>query len=138
MSEEAKILIVDDNPAFVEVATASLRTVPYKVEAAYNKEEGMEKIRKNKPDLVIPDVMTGKLDDGFSMCRELKHDPGLKQIPVLTLTGITKKTGLRYSPLTDGDYLPAEDLINKPIKPADLLKRVRKLLNKDREERGKP
>ena len=57
MKEEAKILIVDDDPAFVEVAIASLRTVPYRVEAAYNKEEGMKKIKKNKPDLVILDVI---------------------------------------------------------------------------------
>lgn len=138
MKEEAKILIVDDDPAFVEVATASLRTVPYRVEAAYDKEEGMKKIKKNKPDLVILDVMMEKLDDGFSMCRELKHDPELEQIPVLMLTGITKKTGLRFSPLTDGEYLPAEDLMDKPIKPADLLKRVKNLLNKDKKEMGKP
>ncbi len=138
MKEEAKIVIVDDDPTFVEIATASLKTVPYRVEAAYNKEDGMKKIRKNKPDLVILDVMMEEWDDGFKMCRELKDDPELKQIPVLMLTAVTKETGLKFSPLTDGEYLPAQDLMNKPIKPADLLKRVRDLLNKDKKEMGKP
>ena len=130
MREEAKILIVDDDPAFVEATTAILKSGSYKVEAAYDKEEAMEKIKKEKPDLILLDVMMQRLDDGFTICYKLKHDPELKQIPVLMITGITKKTGLEFSPQTDGEYLEADDYVEKPIKASDLLERVKKLLNR--------
>ena len=130
MNEKAKILIVDDDPAFVDATTAILKSGSYKVEAAYDKEEAMEKIKKGKPDLILLDVMMQRLDDGFTMCYKLKHDPELKQIPVLMLTGITEKTGFKFSPETDGEYLEADDYVDKPIKAADLLERVKNLLNR--------
>lgn len=130
MNEEAKILIVDDDPAFVEATTAILKSGSYKVEAAYDKEEAMEKIKKEEPDLILLDVMMQRLDDGFTICYKLKHDPELKQIPVLIITGVTKKTGFKFSPQTDGEYLEADDYVDKPIKAADLLERVKKLLTR--------
>lgn len=130
MNEEAKILIVDDDPAFVEATTAILKSRSYKVEAAYDKEEAMEKIKKEEPDLILLDVMMQRLDDGFTICYKLKHDPELKQIPVLIITGVTKKTGFKFSPQTDGEYLEADDYVDKPIKAADLLERVKKLLTR--------
>jgi len=135
MKEEAKILIVDDDRDFVEISRATLESKGYQVVPAYNGKEGLEKALKEDPDLIVLDVMMEKLDDGFSVCRELKNDPELKKIPVLMVTGITQKTGLKFSPLTDGEYLPAEDLMDKPIKPTALLKRVENLLN--RGESGK-
>ncbi len=128
MNGQAKILIVDDDPAFVEATTAILKSDSYKVEAAYDKEKAMEKIKREKPDLILLDVMMQRLDDGFTMCYKLKHDPELKPIPVLMITGVTKKTGLKFSPQTDGEYLEADDYVDKPIKAAELLKRVKKLL----------
>jgi len=128
MNEEAKILIIDDDPAFVEATTAILKSGSYKVKAAYDKEEAMEKIKKEKPDLILLDVMMQRLDDGFTICYKLKHDPELKQIPVLIITGVTKKTGFKFSPESDGEYLEANDYVDKPIKATDLLKRVEKLL----------
>ena len=130
MNEEAKILIVDDDPAFVEATTAILKSGSYKVEAAYDKEEAMEKIKKEEPDLILLDVMMQRLDDGFTICYKLKHDPELKKIPVLMITGVTKKTGFKFSPESDGEYLEADDYVDKPIKAADLLKRVKKLLHR--------
>jgi len=128
MNEKAKILIVDDDPAFVEATTAILKSGSYKVAAAYDREEAMEKVRKEKPDLILLDVMMQRLDDGFTMCYKLKHDPELKKVPVLIITGVTKKTGFKFSPQTDGEYLEADDYVDKPIKAADLLERVKKLL----------
>ncbi len=130
MNEEAKILIIDDDPAFVEATTAILKSGSYKVEAAYDKEEAMEKIKKEEPDLILLDVMMQRLDDGFTICYKLKHDPKLKKIPVLIITGVTEKTGFKFSPESDGEYLEADDFVDKPIKAADLLKRVEKLLHK--------
>ena len=130
MDKITKILIIDDDPNFVEATKAILESKSYKVAAAYDKNEGMEKINSEKPDLILLDIMMKKLDDGFTLCYKLKHDPELKKIPVLAISAITKETGLKFSSETDGEYFEADDYVEKPIKAVDLLERIEKLLNK--------
>ncbi|MBU4314703.1 MAG: response regulator [Actinobacteria bacterium] len=126
----AKILIIDDDPNFVEATKAILENKSYKVVAAYDKNEGMEKINSEKPDLILLDIMMKKLDDGFTLCCKLKHDPELKKIPVLAISAITEETGLKFSSETDGEYFEADDYVEKPVKADDLLERIEKLLKK--------
>jgi CheY-like chemotaxis protein len=128
MSEPQKILVIDDNPSFTIAMTPVLESKGYKVEAAYNKAEAMEKIESAKPDLIILDLMMEKLTDGFDICYKLKHDAEMKKIPVLAVSAITVETGFKFSPRTDGEYFEADDFIEKPVKPFDLLERVEKLL----------
>ncbi|MDP3012191.1 MAG: response regulator [Candidatus Hydromicrobium sp.] len=130
MEKIAKILIIDDDPNFVEATKAILENKSYKVVAAYDKNEGMEKINSEKPDLILLDIMMKKLDDGFTLCYKLKHDPELKKIPVLAISAITKETGLKFSSETDGEYFEADDYVEKPVKADDLLERIEKLLKK--------
>jgi CheY-like chemotaxis protein len=130
MEKIAKILIIDDDPDFVEATKAILESKSYKVIAAYDKNKGMEKINSEKPDLILLDIMMKKLDDGFTICYKLKHDPELKKIPVLAISAITEKTGFKFSVETDGEYFEADDYIVKPVKADDLLKRIEKLLKK--------
>lgn len=130
MEKIAKILIIDDDPNFVEATKAILENKSYKVVAAYDKNEGMEKINSEKPDLILLDIMMKKLDDGFTICYKLKHDPELKKIPVLAISAITKETGLKFSSETDGEYFEADDYVEKPVKADDLLERIEKLLKK--------
>ncbi|MFZ3105777.1 MAG: response regulator [Candidatus Hydromicrobium sp.] len=130
MGKMAKILIIDDDPNFVEATKAILESKSYKVVAAYDKNEGMEKINSEKPDLILLDIMMKKLDDGFTLCYKLKHDPELKKIPVLAISAITKETGLKFSSETDGEYFEADDYVEKPFKADDLLERIEKLLKK--------
>ncbi len=130
MKKTARILIVDDDPDFVEATRAILESKAYEVVAAYDRNEGMEKINSEKPDLILLDIMMKKLDDGFTICYKLKHDPELKEIPVLAISAITKETGFKFSVETDGEYFEADDYIEKPVKADDLLMRVEKLLKK--------
>ncbi|NIO48736.1 MAG: response regulator [Candidatus Aminicenantes bacterium] len=123
-----KILIIDDDMDFVNATKTILETKSYKILAAYNKDAGMKIIESEQPDLIILDVMMDRLSDGFKLCYQLKHDPKYENIPVIIVTAVTKETGLRFSPKTDGEYLEAEDLISKPIKPDDLLNKVEDLL----------
>ncbi len=130
MEKMAKILIIDDDPDFVEATKAILESKSYEVVAAYDKNEGMEKISSEKPDLILLDIMMKKIDDGFTLCYKLKHDPELKKIPVLAISAITEETGLKFSSETDGEYFEADDYVEKPVKADDLLERVAKLLKK--------
>lgn len=124
----AKILIIDDDIDFVNATKMILETKAYETLVAYDKDAGMKIIESERPDLIILDVMMKRLSDGFKLCYQLKHNPKYKNIPVIIVTAVTQETGLRFSPKTDGEYLEAEDLISKPIKPDDLLNKVENLL----------
>jgi len=128
MDKPQKVLVIDDDPAFVMATKPILESKGYKVEAAYDSKEAMEKIEKLKPDLILLDIMMERLTAGFDLCYKLKHDPEMKKIPVLAVSAITEKTGFKFSPAKDGEYFEADDYIEKPVKAADLLKRVEKLL----------
>ena len=130
MDNPHKILIVDDDPDYTSAIKTILTNKGYHVEIANNKNVALEKINKVKPDLILLDIMMERLDDGFTICYKLKHDPELKNIPILAISSITEKTGFKFSPKTDGEYFEADDYVEKPIKPDDLINRVTKLLNR--------
>jgi len=129
MNMKAKILIVDDDLGYVRSIREVLESRQYSVEAAHDRESAMEKIKETKPDLILLDIMMDRLDDGLTICYKLKHDPELRKIPILTISAVTEKTGFKFSPATDGQDFEADDYIEKPVKPSELLKRIEKLLN---------
>jgi DNA-binding response OmpR family regulator len=128
INEPPEILIVDDDPNFVSAIKPVVESKGYKVITACNREEAMKVLRKQKPDLILLDLMMERMTDGFNICNWLKHDPERKEIPVLAVSSITAETGLRFSPKTDGAAFPADDFVAKPVAPTALLERIDKLL----------
>jgi len=127
MAELAKILLIDDDPDFVEATTIVLESGPYKVILAYSGREGLQKVEEEEPDLIILDIiMPG--EDGFEICRELKRHPRHSDIPIIMLTSLSRRLGETHFSLTDGMMLEAEDYVDKPVHPKELLERVKKLL----------
>ncbi len=97
---------------------------------AADRTEGMEKIRTEKPDLLILDVMMSTWQDGFEMARELKKDPEFKDILILMLTGIKDKTGIEFkSTAGDPTWCPVDGFLDKPVESHILLTEVKKLLS---------
>jgi len=90
MSKPHKVLVIDDDASFITAMTPVLESRGYRVEAAYSKSEATQKIEKFKPDLIVMDIMMERLSDGFDLCRELKSDPELKEIPILAVSAINK------------------------------------------------
>ncbi|MFC1781466.1 PleD family two-component system response regulator [Planctomycetota bacterium] len=128
--ENAKILIADDDQDIRDSLRVILENQKYTVVTAANREQGMEKIKTEKPDLLILDVMMSKWQDGFEMSRELKKDPQFKNIPILMLTGIKQKTGISFDKdAGDPTWCPVEGFLNKPVQPDILLAEVEKLLS---------
>jgi DNA-binding response OmpR family regulator len=72
--------------------------------------------------------MMKKLTDGFDLCSALKHAKAFCKIPVLMVTAVTGKTGFKFSPATDSEYLQADEYVTKPIPVAELLARVSNLI----------
>jgi CheY-like chemotaxis protein len=128
--ENAKIMIVDDDPDYINVVKTILESEQYTVVTAGNKTEGMEKIRAEKPDLAILDVMMDAWQDGFEMSRQLKKDPHLRNIPILMLTAVENRTSIDFkSTAPDPVWLPVDSYMDKPVKPDVLLTEVKKLLS---------
>jgi CheY-like chemotaxis protein len=129
-----KILVVDDDPDIVETMKIILEANSYQVFTAGSGTECLNKIKKVNPDLIILDVMMDTITEGFQVSYQLRNpDPNSEyakyaKIPILMLTGIGEKTKMKFSPQTDGDYLPVDDFVEKPIQSQILLEKVRKLL----------
>lgn len=128
MSEKKSILIIDDDKDYAEALKIVLANNGYAVDYALNIKDGRKAMEKNIPNLIILDVMMDKHTDGFEFCYNLKHDEECRNIPVLMVTAVTEKTGFKFSPETDGEYLQADDYVAKPIPVAELLSRVNKLI----------
>lgn len=126
--QNATILIVDDDADFVNAVKIILENENYTVITAASRTEGMEKIRAEKPNLTILDVMITTWQDGFEMARELKQDPELKKMPILMLTGVKNKTGIDFKS-TAGDpvWLPVDGFLDKPVEPERLLSKIKEL-----------
>jgi DNA-binding response OmpR family regulator len=123
MARQAKILIVDDDPVFVESTKAVLESKNYQVSTAFDGDEGLQKVQEDRPDLIILDVIM-PTKDGFTVCEQLKGDPQLSKIPVLMLTSFAEKKGETSIPVSEGLGLEAEDYIDKPVSPEELLSRI--------------
>ncbi len=128
---QGKILIIDDDPDITEAMTVVLENRGYEVRSARDGSEGMEQMKKSKPDLIILDVMMRTSQEGFELSRELKNNAKYKDIPILMLTGVKQKTGLDFkSEAGDESWLPVEEFLDKPVKPNVLLEKVENLLQK--------
>jgi len=128
---KAKILIADDDQDIRESLQAILEGRQYTVVTAADKTEGMEKIKTEKPDLIILDVMMTAWQDGFDMARELKKDPQFKDMPILMLTGIKDQTGIDFkSTAGDPTWCPVDGFLDKPVEPNILLAEIERLLSK--------
>ncbi len=126
---KAKILVTDDDKDIRDSLQAILESRDYAVVTAADKTEGLEKIKAEKPDLMILDVMMTTWQDGFEMARELKNDPEYKSIPILMLTGVKEKTGIDFkSSAGDETWNPVDGFLEKPIQPDILLAEIEKLL----------
>ena len=129
----AKILIVDDDPDITFATELFLKKAQHEVLTASNREDGMKAIEDGNPDLIILDVMMDTSTEGFQLALRLRNpDPTselaeFSHIPILMLTAIHSTTPLRFEP--DVDYLPVELFVDKPIDPANLLKKVEWVLS---------
>lgn len=117
-----KILIIDDEAPFVETINVRLEFEGYEVLSAGDGQEGLEKAREIKPDLILLDVMMPKMD-GYQVCRMLKFDDNFKDIPIIMLTARAQDTDRKT-----GKEVGANDYISKPFEMDELLEKIKELL----------
>jgi CheY-like chemotaxis protein len=123
-----KILIVDDDSDFAEATKDVLESKGYTVVTAPDGKRGFAAAKKEKPDLMLLDVMMTTDTEGFDIARQLKQDSATAKLPVIMITGIRKAKSLPFKFEPDEDWLPVKAVMEKPIKPEVLLKSVAEAL----------
>ncbi len=127
MTEKKRILLVDDEPDFCAIVQGDLEKEGFAVEVAYDGVEGLAKIRDNPPDVVVLDVMMPEMD-GYAVCKKIKQDPQLKEIPVVMLTAVASHvSSTRYSHY-DGMSMDADDYLPKPASAEEITSSVKRLI----------
>ena len=126
--------MIDDDKDYVEAVRFILESKGYEFIPAYNSKDGFIKVKEEKPDLIILDVMMHKKADGFIFARKLRRDPEYSEIsktPILMLTGMREKTGFFFPGEIKHEYfLPVDEFVEKPVKAERLIDIIDKLLKK--------
>jgi len=128
MSNDKLILVVDDDPDLVESVSVKLESENFKVQKAYDGVEAWDKIKAEKPNMVILDVMMPR-KNGYELCDELKADDNYKDITVILLTAVGDAvTSTSYTHM-DGKTTMADDFVPKPIELDNLMEIVKENLD---------
>jgi len=118
----SKILVVDDDPDFVEITRMVLVDGGYDVETASDGNMALSKLQKSVPDLVVLDIMMSGILDGVYVANQMSENVALRDVPVLMVSSITSSPMAGMFP-TD-EYLPIDGWLSKPVQPQTLLKKV--------------
>jgi len=120
--DKKRILVVDDEPDIVAMLKTRLEHNNYDVIVAYDGDVALERIQKNKPDLILLDVMLPN-QSGYKICETIKEDESLSDIPVIMLTALDDEIDQEL-----GTFLGANAYMTKPFDPQELIAKIDKLL----------
>jgi len=125
---KGKIEIIEDDRDIVEMIEYNLKEEGYQTLHAFDGEKGIELAKKEKPDLIILDLMLPAID-GFEVCRVLKQQQSAAQIPIIILSAKSRETDKVV-----GLELGADDYMTKPFSPRELIARIKAVLRRHKEQ----
>ncbi|MBE0570460.1 MAG: response regulator [Ignavibacteriaceae bacterium] len=131
MEKKKNILVIDDEPDAIEFVRAVLSSLgEFNIIEANDGEEGLIKAKKNSPDLVILDIIMPR-QSGFDVFYELRKNKHTKNIPIVMLTGVADKAGLKFFKDDMKKYFGSEPIeyLEKPLNPDSLIDTVKKIFN---------
>ena len=129
MSETKRLLIIDDDPDFVEGIQTILEGANYKVDVKHNPKDGYAALEANPPDLLLLDIMMGRGAEGIMLARKIRKDPVLREVPVLIITGIREQMAFLFpGEPVHPRFVEVDELVEKPVEPQFLLDRVSALI----------
>ena len=121
-----KVLVIDDDPVIVELLRVNFEIEGFEVISAGDGREGFERVRSDRPDLVLSDIMMPRYD-GLQLLTQLKADPATRGLPVILLSAKAQNAEVQQ-----GLDLGADDYVTKPFDPLELIDRVNAVLAKAR------
>lgn len=122
----AKILVVDDDPDFVEIMRTILESTGYQVVTAANGNQALAQVKAQHPDLMILDIMMSTVLDGLDVSEKLAQDPDASFMPVIMVSSIAETPYAHVFPMGEQPHMDA--WLSKPVDPSTLLAKVAELL----------
>jgi len=121
-----KVMLVDDDPDFVEVIQTLLESQDLDVVTAYSGAEARETAPVEQPDLIVLDVIMETRTEGFDVARWLRERDDTRAIPIVMLTAVNQEVPWRFEP--DDVWLPVDTFLDKPVSPERLLAEVQRAI----------
>jgi CheY-like chemotaxis protein len=133
-----KIALIDDNEDYLFTMGTFLSRNGFKTVTANDGPSGLELIQHQRPDLVLLDVMMGSSYAGFELWKKLQADPELKEIPVIAVSAMKDKLGVRPERYMDQDYFNPSAFVDKPVDYQLLLKTIDEALKAAEDRKNRP
>jgi two-component system, OmpR family, alkaline phosphatase synthesis response regulator PhoP len=134
---QTRLLIIDDDPDYVDGIRSILEKAEYAVDVAYNPKDGFEALESGNYDLLLLDIMMGRGAEGVMVARKINKDPKLRETPVLIITGIREQMAFLFpGQPVHPNILPTDELLEKPVEPNLLLEKVEALLKEAKEKKA--
>lgn len=133
-----EILIVDDDPDFVETTEIILKGNGYITRTARDGEEALKKVREKIPDVILLDIMMKTKTDGIWVSEKIRAEENSKEIPIIMITAVNQDSDMAKFHLgqeKDMEYMPVNVFMEKPIEAKDLLKEIKNLIGGPEEKK---
>ena len=124
-----KIVIIDDNPDFLFTMETFLTRNGFNVETASDGSKGIDLVREHRPGLILLDVMMETTYSGFEVCRQVRNDPELREIPIIGISGMAEELGVKFDSYEDAEYFSPDVFFDKPVDKGALLEKINDLIS---------
>jgi two-component system alkaline phosphatase synthesis response regulator PhoP len=139
MAQQTRLLIIDDDPDFVEGIRTILEAASYSVDVAYNPKDGIQALQTGNYDLLLLDIMMGRGAEGIMIARKMRKDAKLREVPVLIITGIREQMAFLFpGEPVHPRFVQVDELVEKPVDPDFLLEKVSALLQAAEARKSQP
>ena len=135
MADNAKVLVIDDDPDMLETTRLFLENRKFQVITASSAEEGARQVEEGRPDVVVLDIMMPEGTEGFHWLWNLRRNPNpaVRDVPVIVVSSIGRAMGMDFEAGESdetGNYLPAQAFLDKPFDPDELAAKIEAVLRK--------
>ncbi|MFH1746208.1 MAG: response regulator [Planctomycetota bacterium] len=122
------ILLIDDDQDIHTVVRLILEPLGYRVSCHSTGPSGLEALRRERPALLLLDIMLSSPNEGLVLANEIKRDPELESIPIIMISSIGQLHGTDYARELGGDGVPVEAFLEKPLDPRLMRETVNSIL----------
>ena len=137
MNKPAKIIIIDDNKDFLFTMEIFLNRSGFETLTAEDGKRGLELIETERPDLILLDVMMEETYSGLEVCKRVRENPDIRDIPIIGISGMGDELGVSLDKWGDDEYFPVDEYYEKPVDREDLLNRIKMRLERGVIRKGK-
>ncbi len=125
-----RVLIIDDDPDVREALRLILEPNGYRVTLCASGPEGRAAAQRERPDVILLDIMLSTVSEGFHIAYDFRKDEKLRDVPIIMISSIGESVGMEFASEVGSDYMPAEVFLAKPLHAATVLSAIKDVLEK--------